>query len=171
MVWVNIIACLILFFSFVGGLREGAVKHFFSLIALLIAIPLAGLSYRWLAGILSFIPGENWENFLGFFITLAIISVILNLIFLLPRKFIQKVWKKGLLFRLAGAVLNIFSAAIGLTVFTIVLQVYPIFDWLERAVMGSVVLNWLVVCLGFVQLMLPDLFRYAGTVVVAGQCC
>ena len=166
MIWVSIIASLILFFSFIGGLKEGAVKNFFSLIALLIAIPLTGISYRLLANVLSFIPGENWGNFVGFFITLALISIILYFVFLLPRKLIQKAWKKGVFFRLIGGALNIFNAAIGLTVFTLVLQAYPIFGWLEQAVMGSGVLTWLVVHLSFVQTMLPELFRHATTPIV-----
>jgi len=114
MIWVNIIAGLILLFSLIGGIKEGAVKQLFSLIALLIAIPVAGISYHLLANLLSFIPGENWENFIGFFIMLVVISIILHFVFLLPRKFLQKVWKQGLLFRLIGAVFNIFNAAIGM---------------------------------------------------------
>ena len=165
MIWVSIFASLILFFSFFGGLREGAVKSFFSLIALLIAIPLAGISYHLLANLLSFIPGENWENFIGFFIMLALISVILHFVFLLPRRFIQKVWKRGLLLRLIGAALNIFNAAIGMVVFTLVLHVYPIFGWLEQAVSGSGVIIWLVSHLSFVQAMLPELFQHTATMV------
>jgi len=165
MIWVNIIASLILLFSLIGGLREGAVKQLFYLIALFIAIPLAGISYHLLANLLSFIPGENWENFLGFFIMLALISVILYFVFLLPRRFAQKVWKKGLLFRLIGAALNIFNAAIGMVVFTLVLRAYPIFGWLEQAVTGSGILTWLVVHLSFVQAMLPEVFRHTATMV------
>jgi len=165
MIWVNIIASLILLFSLIGGFREGAVKQLFYLIALFIAIPLAGISYHLLANLLSFIPGENWENFLGFFIMLALISVILHFVFLLPRRFAQKVWKKGLLFRLIGAALNIFNAAIGMVVFTLVLGAYPIFGWLEQAVTGSGILTWLVAHLSFVQAMLPEVFRQAATMV------
>ena len=165
MIWVNIIASLILLFSLIGGLKEGAVKQLFYLIALFIAIPVAGISYHLLANLLSFIPGENWENFLGFFIMLALISVILYFVFLLPRRFAQKVWKKGLLFRLIGAALNIFNAAIGMVVFTLVLGAYPIFGWLEQAVTGSGILTWLVVHLSFVQAMLPEVFRQAATMV------
>ena len=98
MVWVNILAIVVLVFSLIGGLRDGAVKSFFSLITLIIAIPLAGISYRLLATILSFLPGENWENFVGFFVTLALISVILYFVFLLPREFIQQVWNIGIVF-------------------------------------------------------------------------
>jgi uncharacterized membrane protein required for colicin V production len=78
---VSIIAVLILILSFFGGIREGVVKHFFNLVALIIAIPLAGISYRLIARVLSFLPGENWENFIGFFIALALISVILHFVF------------------------------------------------------------------------------------------
>ena len=90
MIWVNIIAVIILIFSLLGGLKEGAVKHFFNLIILIVAIPLAGLSYRLIAAILSFLPGTNWENFIGFFIALAIISGLLHFRYLLPRKITKK---------------------------------------------------------------------------------
>ena len=119
-----------------------------------------------LATLLSFLPGVNWENFVGFFITLALISAILYFIFLISRKLIQKVWKKGCLFRLIGGALNIFNTAIGMVVFTLVIRAYPIIGWLERAVTGSGVLNWLVVHLSFIQAMLPDIFHDAATTVV-----
>ena len=167
MIWVNIIAGLILFFSLIGGLKEGAVRNFFSLVALIIAIPVTGISYHLLANLLSFMPGENWENFAGFFITLALISVILYFVFLLPRRSIHKAWNKGLLFRLLGAVLGIFNAAIGMVVFTLVLQAYPIFGWLEEAVTASGILTWLVQYLGFVQAMLPQLFQHGAATVLA----
>ena len=162
MIWVNLIAVLILIFSLVGGLREGAVRQFFNLLALIIAIPLTGLSYHLLTNLLSFLPGENWENFIGFYITLAIISVILHLIALLPRKIVQKIWRGGLLFRLLGGALNVVNASIGMVVFTLVLLAYPIFDWLERWVAGSGVLISMVNIFAFVQSMLPQVFQSAA---------
>jgi uncharacterized membrane protein required for colicin V production len=162
--WIfDVIAILALIASFIGGLKDGAVKTFFSLLALIIAIPLAGLSYHLLATVLSFLPGTNWENFLGFFITMVIIGIILHLIFLLPRKLIRKIWEKGCLFRLLGGVLNVFGTGIGLTVFAPVLRTYPIFDWLERWVINSGVMMWLVDKFGFVQSMLPEIFRQIAT--------
>jgi len=157
MILVDILVGLIIFLSFLGGLKDGAVKAFFSLVGFLIAIPLTGASYHLIANLLSFMPGEDWENFLGFFITLAIIGIILFLIFLLPRKLIQQAWNEGALFRLIGGVLNGFNSIIGLVVFSLVLQAYPIWEWLERIVTGSTVLPWLVAHLSFVQLMLPQL--------------
>ena len=166
MVWVSLFALLILILSFVGGLKEGAVKQFVSLAVLIVAIPLTGISYHLVATILSFLPGENWENFVGFFITLAVISVILHFIVFLPRRLVQKIWKKGLLFRLLGGALNTLNASIGMVVFTLVLLAFPIFDWLERAVAGSSVIAALVQALGFVQALLPDIFRDAANLMV-----
>ena len=76
-----------------------------------------------------------------------------------------KIWKKGCFFRLLGGVLNLFGAAIGLTVFTLVLRGYPIFDWLERWVSSSGILMWLVDKFGFVQAMLPGVFQKAAPIV------
>ena len=157
---------MVLVFSFIGGAKDGAVKSFFSIIGLFIAIPLTGLSYNLLTTLLSFLPGVNWESFFGFFITFAIISAILAIIFFIPRKFIQKLWKKGLLFRSIGGVLNFFNAAIGLTLFALVLFAYPIFDWLEEWVSGSGTVTWLVNSFGFVQSMLPEAFRLATSITV-----
>ena len=105
---------------------------------------------------------------MGFFIALALVSVILHFIFFLPRKIIQKIWKKGALFRLLGGALNIVSAGIGMAVFALAVRAYPIFGWLERAVANSSVLAWLVEHLSFVQAMLPEAFQGAATLMVAG---
>ena len=155
MIWVDIIAVIVLFLSFVGGLKEGAIKNSFSLIALLIAIPVTGVSYHLVASILSFLPGKNWENFMGFFITMGLIILTLYFAFLIPRRLIQKIWKKGVFVRLIGSALNILNAAIGIVVFILLVEAYPIFGWLERVVLGSGVLNWLVVNLNFISAMLP----------------
>lgn len=165
---INLIALLILFFSFIGGLKDGAVKAFFSLVALLIAIPLAGLFYHWLAGLLAFLPGENWPNFLGFFITLGVISIILHLIFLLPRKLLQKALPQGVLLRLIGGILNTLGAAIGLVVFSLVIVAYPVWGWLEQAIVNSSVPVWLVSHLGFVQMLMPEIFRLGGQIMTLG---
>jgi len=169
MILVDILAVIILIFSFLGGLKEGAVKHFFNLIVLIVALLVAGLYYHLIAIILSFLPGTNWENFVGFFIALVLVSVILHFIVLLPRKIVQKVWKRGALFRLLGGALNIISASIGVVVFALAVGAYPIFGWLEQAVTNSSVLTWLVEQLSFVQAMLPEAFQNAATLMVTGS--
>jgi len=163
--WVDIVVIIILIVTFLGGLKEGAVKSLFSLIALLIAIPLAGRYSYLLADLLSFLPGTNWEGFFGFFITMGIISVILWLIFLLPRKIIEKIPFPKIISRLVGAVLNVLGAAISLVVFVLVLQTYPIFDWLERWVSSSDVLMSMMEIFSFVQVMLPEALRQAAPLV------
>ncbi len=126
---------------------------------LVIAIPLTGISYGLAAGLLSFLPGGNWENFAGFFITLVVFSVIGHAVLFIPGKIVQGIWSKGVLYRLTGGVLNVLNAGIGLVVFTLVLLAYPIFGWLERAVAGSSVLASLVRTFDFVQDMLPAVFQ------------
>jgi uncharacterized membrane protein required for colicin V production len=158
MVIVSIIAVIILILSVFNGFREGVLKQTVSIISLLAAIPLAGLCYNWLASLFSFLPGENWEGFVGFFVTMGIIMVALYFIFLVPRRFFEKAWKEGPLFRMIGAALSFFNAGIGMVLFAIVLNAYPIFDWLQSAVSGSGVINWLSSWLGFVQHMLPAAF-------------
>ncbi len=84
---------------------------------------------------------------------------MLHFVLLLPRKLTQKVWNKGILFRLIGGILNIIHVAIGMVVFTLLVQAYPIIGWLEQVVTGSSILIWLVVHLRFVQAMLPEIFQ------------
>ncbi len=168
MIWINVFVIIILFFSFIGGLKEGVVKNIFSLLVLIIAIPLSGLSYHLVSGILSFLPGEGWGNFIGFFITLALISMILQFAILLPGKLAQEIWSKGGLYRLIGGVLNTFKSAIGMVVFTLLIAAYPIIGWLERVVTGSSILTWLVVQLSFVRAMLPGIFHDAVVTVMNG---
>ena len=126
MIWVNIIALIILCFSLLGGMKEGAVKNLFSLVINIVAIYIAGHIYHLIATVLSFLPGTNWENFLGFFITMGLITVILHLMVLIPRKIIQQIWKRGFIFRLLGGALNIFSTSIGFVVFTLIIANFPL---------------------------------------------
>jgi hypothetical protein len=147
--------------------KRDQLRPFFSLIALLIAIPLAGISYQLLATILSFLPGENWENFVGFLVALGIIILISHFLFLLPRLFIQKAWGKGIPFRIVGGIFNTLNAATGMVVFTLLVGAYPVMGWLEDAVAGSGVLSWLVAQLDFVQAMLPPVFHIPASTIAA----
>jgi len=156
---VSIVSGLILFFSFIGGFTQGAVKSFFSLISFIVAIPIAGMFYTFFAGLLSFLPGQDWENFIGFFITLALASIVLSFLFYIPRKVVEKTWHEGVLFRLIGGVLNLLGTAIGLVLFTFLISTYPVWDWLQQAMVNSAVINWLVTYLDFVQGLLPEIMR------------
>jgi uncharacterized membrane protein required for colicin V production len=161
--WVDILIIIVLVISFIGGLKQGAVRNLSSFIATIISIPVAGLTYRWLAGLLSFLPGVNWENFLGFYITYGVIFAIIFLILHPLRKIVGAAWNAGFLFRLFGGIFGIVSAMIGFVVLTLVVGAFPIFDWLERWLSSSEVLASLVSSFGFVRLMLPEVFRRAVT--------
>jgi uncharacterized membrane protein required for colicin V production len=165
MVWVSVLAVLGLLFSIVMGLREGAVRQLFSLLATLIAIPVAGVAYKGLANILSFIPGQNWEGFIAFFIMMAVVSIILYFAFIIPGRALKKAWPGGLFYCVLGAIFSLVNAAIGMVVFALVLHAYPIFDWLERAVSGSPVISFLVSVFGSVQSVLPEALRQAAAMV------
>jgi uncharacterized membrane protein required for colicin V production len=159
MLIISVIAGLILLFSIIGGLKEGAVKSIFSLVALLISIPIANIYYHWGADVLSFLPGENWDYFAAFLIIMTVISIILYLIFILPRRLIQKVWDKGVLFNILGGVFSLIGAAVSLIVFTFLIQAYPVWRWLAESATNSVVLSWLVNNLNFVHLLVPQVYR------------
>ena len=161
--WIDVLAIILLIVVFIAGFREGAVKHFFSLIAVIIAIPLAGLTYRTVAGILSFLPGTNWENFLGFFICLGIFSLIIQAILYLPRRTVRRLWRNGPFYRPLGAGLNVLGTLIGLAVFVLVLEIYPIFSWLSSNVSESSVMSRLPDIFSFVQTMMPEIFRRTVT--------
>ena len=164
----DIIVILILVLGFIGGFFQGAVKSFFSLLTLIIAIPLTGICYHLMARLLSFLPGTDWDNFVGFFVTLTLISIILQLIFLLPRMFTRRyLLNKSILSRLIGCALNLINSAIGMVVFAFIVQAYPVSAWLERAVTNSSILTWLVAHLNFVRLLLPRITPEAINTVMA----
>ncbi len=158
---ISLFVIVILILSFFGGCKQGAVKNFFSLAGVFIAVPVAGLYYDTLARWLSFLPGENWEHFISFFIVLGLVSAILAIIFLIPGRIIGKLWNGGILFRLLGGAFNAFSAAVGMVVFTLVLFAYPIFDFLVSWLAHSEVLMSLVSSMTFVQALLPGEFQQA----------
>ena len=160
MIWVDVIVVLILFFSFVAGLKGGAVNGFFSLLTLIVAIPVAGTFYGFLASYLSFLPGEDWGNFLGFLITFIVASIILSLIFWIPRHFINFAWNSGCLFSLLGGIFTLANAALGLTVIVILFGTFPVIPWLNNLFADTTILSWLVERLGFIRyLLLPVVFQ------------
>ena len=152
----DIIAICLLCFVFIFGLKEGAGKNVGALIAHLIAIPLAGISYDRLASVFSFLSGDNWDNFAGFFAAKYLIILILYLVLIfLSKRIIKKVWKKSIFIRLIGGILSALNTAIGMVTVFLVVQAYPMSGWFERAVLGSSVLDWLAANLSFVKAMLP----------------
>jgi hypothetical protein len=158
MIWVEIIITILYIFVFIGGLRQGAIKSGFSLLALVISIPLTGLLYHFVTILFSFLHNDIWANFLGFFITLAIISLIFSLIFLIPRKLLGAA-DVGFVSAIVGGLMSIVGFSLALTLFVIVIQTFPIWDWLVQVLSGSEIVNFLLRILGFIRFMLPEAFK------------
>ena len=135
------------------------VRSFFSVISYIIAILITGRYYTSMANLLGFLHSENWQNFIGFFIVLVIVSIILAFIFYLPRKISVKIWPEGIISRLIGGLLNVLTAAIGLVILTLLISAYPVWDWLQQAMANSGAVHWLVSNLGFIQDLLPEAMR------------
>ena len=159
MTLIDIIAAILLFFSFIGGLTQGAIKSFFSLLCFIIAIPVAGRFYPFFADLLSFMSSPNWRNFVAFFITLALSVIVLSFIFYFPRRITEESWEDGVLFHLVGGVLNLLGSAIGIMVLALVLSTFPVWDWLRAAFANSLIIQWMVTNLSFVQSLMPDMFH------------
>jgi len=152
----SVFAVCLLCFVFVFGLKEGVGKNVGALAAHLIAIPLAGISYQRLASVLSFLSGDNWDNFAGFFVAKYSIILIIYLAFIfLSKRFIKKAQKKGPFVRLSGGVLSALNSSIGMVTVFLVVQAYPMSGWFGRQILGSSVLEWLAANLSFVRAMLP----------------
>jgi uncharacterized membrane protein required for colicin V production len=156
---IDIIAAAILFISFIGGLTQGAIKTFFSLLGFIIATPAAGRFYPFFAHLLSFLHLPNLRNFIAFFVTLALAGIVLSFIFYFPRKITEESWEDGVLFHLMGGFLNLLGSAIGILLLALVLSVYPVWDWLQQAFAHSVIIQWLLNNLSFVQSLLPEMLR------------
>jgi uncharacterized membrane protein required for colicin V production len=161
MIWVDIIISIIFVFVFIGGLREGVFKSIFSFISLIIAIPVTGLLYHILTRIFSFIHDENWANFLGFLITFIVISILLSLIFWIPRK-IMKLGEGGILSAIIGGVFALAGFSIALVLFNILIETYPVWNWLIGILEGSQIIKVLLTIFGFIKFMLPETFRTAS---------
>jgi len=145
---VDIIVVLILIFSFIGGLKGGAVKQFFGLLMFIIAIPLTGVFYGYVVSWFSFVGDSTWRTFLAFLLTMGIIMILLHLIFWLPRHLLDKVWNEGFFWSLLGGVLGLLNSALGLVLLVSLIDIYPVLPWLDNIFASSQVLNWLVNTLG-----------------------
>ena len=160
MVIVTVVAALILIFSFIGGLTQGLVKSFFSVVTFIVAVPVAGLYYQSSAGWLGFLHNQIYQNFLGFFIIMAIVSIILSIIFYFPRKIMEKAWHEAFWIKLIAGLLNLLAAAMGLVILTTMVTVFPVWEWLRLSLADSSIISWLMAHLTFVQSLLPGVLRF-----------
>lgn len=157
---VDIIVALILVFSFIGGLREGAVREFLNLLALLIGLALTGLFMGYVVAWFVFVWDMNWRYLFSFVTTLLLIMMVLGLLSWPLRALIEKGWNSGPLWSMLGGLFGLVSSAIGLVVLVTLFEVYPVFPWLNSIFLSSQILNWLVSTLGSVLMAMPGPLRY-----------
>ena len=145
---VDLIVALILVFSFLGGLKEGAVKEFFGLLAFIIALAFTGAFIVYVVGWMSFAQDSLWRAFLTFLVTMGIILIVLHLALLGPRYLLDRVWNGGFIWSALGGVFGVVNTALGLVLMVILLEIYPVFTWLSNWLAVSNILNWLVSSFG-----------------------
>ncbi len=168
--WIDLIMAIVLIAGIFGGRKDGTVKSVGGLVAIIIAIPLAGLSYQLPAWALSFLPGTAWENFLGFGIAFGLIQWVLKMPLNIERWLTgEKRQSKGPLNRAIGGAAHLASTAIEVLLFFLVVAAYPVFGWLYDAVVDSRLVTWLEARLGFVPGMLPEVFKTAAEAIRLGS--
>jgi uncharacterized membrane protein required for colicin V production len=145
---VDIIVALILIFSFVGGLRQGAVREFFGLLAFIIALAFTGAFMVYVLGWMSFAQDNLWRAFLTFLVTIGVILIVLHLALLAPRFMLDKVWNGGFIWSALGGIFGVVNTALGLVLMVVVLTIYPVLNWLSYWLAASNILNWLVSTFG-----------------------
>jgi len=151
---IDIIVTLVLVFSFIGGLKEGAVKELLGLLAFIIALSLTGAFTPYVWGWLSFVTDHLWRDFFTFLATMGIITIILHLILILPRNLLDKVWNGGFIWHALGGIFAVVNTALGLALMVILFDIYPVLDWLSDLLAASNLLNWLVSTFGSIILSL-----------------
>jgi uncharacterized membrane protein required for colicin V production len=162
----GVLAVIILIFGFIGGIKEGIVKEAFSLVTLIISILFAGMLYSSVGSALSFLPDPDWENFTGFIVVFALISILFSILSWMPRKSIETFCHEGIIFRLGGGILNLFNTAAGITVFSLLFITFPVWPWMREVLTGSGIITGLISLMSFIQGLLPEIFhQVSGTVV------
>ncbi len=140
----DIIVALILFFSFLGGLKQGASKEFFGLLAFIIALSITGAFAAYVLVWMSFASDHLWRALLTFVVTMTIIYIIIYLVLLLPRHLLDNIWNGGCIWSALGGVFGIINSALGLVLLVLLLKIYPVLDWLNDLLAASAILDWLV---------------------------
>ena len=151
---IDVIVALVMIFSFIGGLKEGAVKEFLNLLAFIVALSLTGAFTAYFLGWMSFVPDRLWQAFFTFLVTMGIITIILHLVFLLPRHLLDRVWNGGFIWNALGGIFGVVNTALGLALMVILFEIYPVLDRLSDLLAASNLLNWLVSSFGSIILSL-----------------
>lgn len=155
--WIDIIFSILLIFSFIYGLKQGAIRSLFSLISIVVSIFLTNLLFKYSLNFFSFIGDTNWHGFVAFFALLILISVLLSLILLLPQKLLTSNTNEGLLSMSIGGFISIICILIFLVVLKLVTDVFPISIWFQNILNASLIVRWTVKYFNFVGFLMPNI--------------
>lgn len=145
---IDVVIALVLVFSFIGGLKEGAVREFLGLLAFIVALSLTGAFKAFVWGWLGFIQDSLWRDFFAFLVAMGIIMIVLHLVFILPRVLLAKVWNGGFIWNALGGIFGAVNTALGLVLLVVLLDMFPVLDWLGDMLAASGLMNWLVSSFG-----------------------
>jgi uncharacterized membrane protein required for colicin V production len=157
---IDIIVTLILIFSFIGGLRQGAVRESLNLLALIIGLALTGMLAGTATSWFVFVWDATWRNLFSYVVTFLLIMIVLGLLTWPLRALLEKGWSGGALWSLMGGLIALVGSAIGLVVIVMLFRAYPVFPWLNSIFASSQILNWLVSTIGAALSVLPGPLHY-----------
>lgn len=141
---IDIIVALVLVFSFLGGLKQGAPRELCGLLAFIVALSITGAFANYVFVWMSFASDHLWRSLLTFLITMGIIMIIMHLALLLPRHLLDKIWSGGFFWSALGGIFSVVNAALGLVLMVLLLGIYPVLGWLNDLLAASSILDWLV---------------------------
>ena len=153
---VDVVLGLLFFLVFVGSYNEGLVKNLFSLVSSVAGFYFASLSYSLLTGVLSPLPGTNWDYFAAFFIMAIVFNIVLTLLFWPARALYERNYEPSFTSNLAGGLVGAVDLAIGLEIFSLVIKEYPVHSLLERIVIESEIFRGLANNFGFLEALIGN---------------
>ena len=153
---IDILVGLIFLLTLITSYKEGLVKNTAAVISSLLGFFLAARSYSVLAGVLSFLPGNDWENFIGFFVIALLFNIVIGLILIPARAWYEKNLEDSFVTNLAGSFLGVINLAVGLTIFALSVKAYPVNTMLENIVYESGAFLELTDSFGFLRLLLGN---------------
>jgi len=116
----DVVIIVVLLIGFFSGIGRGFVRGILGLIALVVGILIASGNYQRLAdSVLSFMPGKNGPEILGFVVIFLVVVLLVGLVGRIISRALKQV-SLGWLDRLAGAILGIVVASVILSVILLV---------------------------------------------------
>ena len=132
------IAIGLLFLLTLGtGYGEGLVKGLSAFISTVLGFFFASKTYSILAGVLAFLPGDQWEKFIGFFAMAFLFNVLIGLFLIPARAWYENKLERSFATKIVGSIIGVINLSLGLTVLAFAVRAYPVSRLLERMISES----------------------------------